>query len=131
MYIILPNERFGLQKVIENFNTSKLIEILTNEEFLHRKNTAVKLPRFKIESSLNVVETLENLGITDIFSDEKSDLSGITGSKDLSISDIKHKAFIETNEKGTDAAAATGCIFEWCRKPSKPTEFFVDFHIAF
>uniref|UniRef100_A0A914Q337 Serpin domain-containing protein n=1 Tax=Panagrolaimus davidi TaxID=227884 RepID=A0A914Q337_9BILA len=131
MYIILPNERFGLQKVIKNFNTSKLIEILTNEEFLRTKKTAVKFPRFKIESSLNVVETLENLGITDIFSDKKVDLSGITGRKDLSISDIKHKAFIETNEEGTEAAAASGFSYIANCRYSMRIEFTVDHPFMF
>jgi serpin B len=106
MYIILPREKFGLEKVVQNMTASTLAELLSKKG---RTQVKVQLPRFKVESSFQLVDALKKLGITEAFSDT-ADFSGISDQGNLKVSEVVHKAFIETNEKGSEAAAATAII---------------------
>lgn len=65
------------------------------------------LPRFKIDADLSLSEILSSLGARSAFSAASADLSGITGERSLFVSDAMHRAVIEVDEKGTEAAAAT------------------------
>ena len=68
--------------------------------------TSVHLPRFTTTSSFNLATELKALGMTSAFGD-KADFSGMDGTKNLYLSDVFHKAFVEVNETGTEAAAVT------------------------
>ncbi|HZU86893.1 MAG TPA: serpin family protein, partial [Anaerolineaceae bacterium] len=68
------------------------------------------LPRFKFEAEFSLSDTLKAMGMPAAF--EGADFSGMTGSRDLVISDVIHKAFIAVDEKGTEAAAATAVIMK-------------------
>jgi serpin B len=68
----------------------------------------IALPRFKVEFDLSMIETLGALGMIDAFVASKADFSGIDGQPDLVVGAVQHKAFIKVDEKGTEAAAATG-----------------------
>ncbi|KHJ48406.1 serine proteinase inhibitor [Trichuris suis] len=72
--------------------------------------STVHIPKFKLEYELQLKAVLQRLGLTDMFSSELADFSKITGSRDLYVSEAFHKAFIEVNEKGSEAAAATAVI---------------------
>uniref|UniRef100_A0A914C8X6 Serpin domain-containing protein n=1 Tax=Acrobeloides nanus TaxID=290746 RepID=A0A914C8X6_9BILA len=104
MYIVLPTKRFGLSEVLKNLTGKTLIGFVQHRR---KSEVFVELPRFKLETSLSLGDTLKKLGIVEAFKDS-ADFSGMTGSKDLYISEVVHKAFIEVNEEGTEAAAATG-----------------------
>ncbi|KAM6202684.1 alpha-1-antichymotrypsin-like [Rhynchocyon petersi] len=65
------------------------------------------LPKFSISSDFNLEEVLPQLGIKEVFT-TKADLSGITGDKNMMVSQVVHKALIDVAEVGTEAAAATG-----------------------
>lgn len=69
----------------------------------------VYLPRFRIEDSFSLKEKLEDMGLVDLFSPAKSKLPGIVADSrdDLYVSDAFHKAFLEVNEEGSEAAAST------------------------
>jgi serpin B len=71
----------------------------------------VYIPRFKIESQYSLKDTLSTMGMPTAFS-TTADFSGMDGKQDLYISDVIHKAYIEVNEQGTEAAAATGVVME-------------------
>lgn len=75
--------------------------------FSYRKGH-VGLPRFKIKDKMGLKVPLSNLGMADAFNPNKANLTGIAKTKgNLYISKVKHKTFMEVNEKGTEAAAAT------------------------
>ncbi|XP_075826070.1 leukocyte elastase inhibitor [Microtus pennsylvanicus] len=113
MVILLPedieDESTGLTKIEEQLTLEKLHE-WTKRENLENIDVHVKLPRFKLEESYTLNSNLGSLGVQDLFSRGKADLSGMSGSKDLFISKIVHKSFVEVNEEGTEAAAATAGI---------------------
>lgn len=117
MVILLPedieDESTGLKKIEEQITLEKLRE-WTNREKLENIDVHVKLPRFKIEESYILNSNLGRLGLQDLFTSSKADLSGMSGSRDLFISKIVHKAFVEVNEEGTEAAAATAGIATFC-----------------
>ncbi len=70
----------------------------------------VFLPRFKSTGSFSLSGSLKALGMTDAFSREAADFSGMTGKRDLMIDEVVHKAFCDVSEEGTEAAAATAVI---------------------
>ncbi|XP_069814211.1 serpin B4-like [Dendropsophus ebraccatus] len=108
MFIVLPNEIDGLQKVEEQITSESLME-WTNSKFLTSTKLHVQIPRFKIELSYNLAQYLTNMGMVDAFSQQKANLSGISNIG-LYVSQVVHKCFIDVNEEGTEAAAATGAV---------------------
>uniref|UniRef100_A0A8C5MS25 Serpin domain-containing protein n=1 Tax=Leptobrachium leishanense TaxID=445787 RepID=A0A8C5MS25_9ANUR len=69
----------------------------------------VSLPRFNMEESYDFGQHLINMGIVDAFSQQKANLLGISD-KSLYVSKVVHKAIVEVNEDGTEAAAGTGVV---------------------
>lgn len=112
MIILLPDDiedgSTGLKKLEEQLTLEKLHE-WTKAENLDWVEVNVHLPKFKLEESYDLNSHLAHLGIEDLFS-RKADLSGMSGTRDLFISKVVHKSFVEVNEEGTEAAAATAGI---------------------
>lgn len=106
MIVILPKER-TLSKLEKNLNYTLLDKISTN---MAKEKIEVYFPKFKIEKRYILNEPLIKLGMSDAFDDMLADFSGMTGSRDLYISKVIHQSFIEVNEEGTEAAAATAVI---------------------
>jgi len=77
---------------------------------LHEQKIMVRIPRFTITSEFSLPEVLKALGMTDAFSLPPADFSGMTGKQDLYISEILHKAFVDVNEEGTEASAASAVV---------------------
>ncbi|KAK1135511.1 hypothetical protein K0M31_000100 [Melipona bicolor] len=106
MVIILPNEIEGLldvQKKLQNINLTNILNQGIEEEIrLH-------LPKFKVESKMILNNNLIKMGLTDAFT-ASANFSGISN-ENLAIDTVVQKAFIEVNEEGTEAAAATGIGF--------------------
>jgi serpin B len=71
-----------------------------------RRKVTLSLPRFRLESEFNLVPVLRQLGVAQAFADT-ADFSGITAAEPLNIGVIAHKAYIDVDEHGTEAAAAT------------------------
>ncbi|TRY58572.1 hypothetical protein DNTS_000412 [Danionella cerebrum] len=113
MFIILPNEiedsTTGLQKLEKALTYEKLME-WTKPEVMHSQEVQVSLPKFKMEQTYDMRDLLESLGMKDVFDASKVNLSGLSPNNDLVVSKVIHKAFVEVNEEGTEAAAATAVI---------------------
>ena len=102
MVIILPNEINGLPMVEKKLQGMSIADILNQG---YEREVQLQLPKFKIEKKIDLNSVLEKMGLTDMFT-ERANFSGIADG-DLSVSNIVQKAFIEVNEEGTEAAAAT------------------------
>ncbi|XP_034181372.2 antitrypsin isoform X6 [Osmia lignaria lignaria] len=102
MIIILPNEINGLAEVEKKLQNTNIMDILYQG---HQREVELYLPKFKIESKIELNAPLNKLGLTDMFS-SKANFSGIADD-DLVVSKVVQKAFIEVNEEGSEAAAAT------------------------
>jgi serpin B len=105
MVILLPKDGYlsSIINIIDTTNYSEWIDSMIEH------SVDIYLPKFKTETSYTLNEYLQNLGMNTPFS-TSADFTGIIGSGGLFISQILHKAFIEVNEEGTEAAAATAVI---------------------
>jgi serpin B len=121
MTIILPDSKIGLAELeskLHQVNLDALLGDLSQGAYV-----TVKMPKFKIESKLDLKEVLQNMGMQRIFSDVAKLGELLDGIGNLKVSDVLQKAFIEVDEKGTEAAAASygGAILL-----SGPEDFVVD-----
>lgn len=106
MIIILPNEIDGAKKLEKQLTVENLNNWL---DVLRKREVEVYLPKFTFTSEFELKKILSQMGMPKAFSGS-ADFSGMTGGKDLSISNVLHKAFVEVNEEGTEAAAATAVV---------------------
>ncbi|XP_006240581.2 serine protease inhibitor A3F-like [Rattus norvegicus] len=89
-----------------------------------RRIDELRMPKFSISTDMRLGDILPELGIREVFS-QQADLSRITGAKDLSVSQVVHKAVLDVTETGTEAAAATGVkIIPMCAKFYYVTMYF-------
>ncbi|XP_013141332.1 PREDICTED: antichymotrypsin-2-like [Papilio polytes] len=106
LYIILPNKVEGINEVLENLKDFSVLEKALNN--LHKKSAEISIPKFKTETKTNLKEILQQIGVQGIFNFTKANFNKIlTDIKhDLYINGATQKAFIEINERGTEATAA-------------------------
>lgn len=118
MFILLPEEAKGrstsLHKLEKKLTRERLEEWTNRENMDTNTDVLVHLPKFKLEEDYELNEPLAKLGMTDVFCSAKADLSGMNGAGGLFLSTVAHKAFVEVNEEGTEAAAATAGMVSFC-----------------
>ncbi len=112
MLLALPGDGTPLSRVDVTAMTDDLSEFLSGLEL---QRVAVSLPKFEVTSMPDVKQALLDLGMEDLFDPDLSDLDGMVDPQcvlegNLFVQDIRHKAFIELDEAGTTAAAATAVI---------------------
>jgi len=124
MLVILPKEG-NLTQVENDLSPEKIIELKGK---LHETKIPVYLPKFKFETKYLMADDLAKMGMPTAFSPGEADFSGMTGNKDLFISTVIHQAFVEVNEEGTEAAAATAVVMMMA---AMPQEFRADHPFIF
>jgi serpin B len=133
MVVLLPEKVGKLNQLEENLTTANLqkwTESLDSEEVI------VYLPKFKTTSQFQLSDTLKAMGMVSAFDGGTADFSGMTGNRDLFISAVIHKAFVDINEEGTEAAAATAVVAvptsaPFRTEPKKPPVFRADHPFVF
>ncbi|XP_039890800.1 leukocyte elastase inhibitor-like isoform X1 [Simochromis diagramma] len=111
MFILLPKESSGpLLKLEKELTQERLNEWTDRKNMSTRSEVVLHLPKFKLEEDYKLNDPLAKLGMKDVFCAGRADLSGMNGDGGLFLSTVAHKAFVEVNEEGTEAAAATGVV---------------------
>ena len=130
MIILLPKKIDGLEALEKELTREKLSQWFSR---LREQKVVVSVPRFKATAQFELNSALASLGMSDAFDAGCADFSGMTGNRNLCISNVIHKAFVEVNEQGTEAAAATGVVMELTAAlPSPPPpEFRADHPFLF
>src|SRR5262249_26291912 len=124
LVIVLPDDKDGLPAIEADLSEKKIASWVGE---LHRGRVDVAFPRFKVTAEMELAQTLQQLGMRRAFTGG-ADFSGITTEAALEISNVIHKAFVDVNEAGTEAAAATAVVFAEAALiiTQKPPEFRAD-----
>lgn len=108
MVVILPkgDDLKPAEAFLDESNLSAL------QDSASSRRVKIYFPKFRMETRYELPDTLSALGMPTAFTPGAADFSGMDGTKNLFISDVIHKAFIDVNEEGTEAAAATGVVMK-------------------
>ncbi len=139
MIVILPPfEDHGLFETVSRLTPDTLRGVMSEVKsgFYSVDDLAVKLPKFHVEQSLNLVKPLSALGLKTLFDPLKSDLSGFLSpeardGRKVKLGDAVHKSFIDVNEEGSEAAAATALFGFRSARPLFHTQFVADHPFLF
>jgi len=112
MLVILPKKTDGISLVEGKLKEFEPYFDVQNSNEFAEKMVNIYLPKFKVESAFQLRETLGKLGTVDAFDSERANFSGFDNgkTKGLAITSVLHKTFVDVNEKGTEAAAATAIV---------------------
>lgn len=104
---LLPKEGISMEDYIGQLSAEKLISLVGNASTDYDVDAAI--PKFKSEYSIELKDTLQNMGMTDAFDENQADFRGIGTSDNgnIYISMVLHKTYIEVDEQGTKAGAST------------------------
>jgi len=129
MLVVLPKKKDGLPDIEKDLSQERLKEWLAS---VRKREIIVLLPRFKVTSEFRLDQVLATMGMPDAFNPGKADFSGMDGKRDnLFIGTAIHKAFVDVNEEGTEAAAATAVGIQTTSMPAPPPVFRADHPFLF
>lgn len=124
MLVVLPKEMEGLRAIEDNLSAAEIERYQTK---LERRRVNVFIPKFKAEQTFDLIPPLEALGVKSAFLSGAADFSAIGGKRDLFINAAVHKAFVEVDEAGTEAAAATAIAMRLTAAYPRAAEDIVTF----
>jgi serpin B len=130
MMIILPKDK-DLNNLISTLSSDKLNQWKNN---LAVREVSVHMPKFMLHTEYKLKENLSEMGMASAFDPDIADFSGITGIMNLYIDNVYHKAFVNVDEKGTEAAAATAIVIMTVMGENagvQPLEFNADHPFVF
>ncbi|XP_045165492.2 serpin B4-like [Mercenaria mercenaria] len=126
MAVVRPDDVEGLSQIEESLNSDKVVSLVADIRQSMKCKVDIGLPKFAFSQASDLTRILPKLGVEDLFDPAKSDLSAMTDTSDVAISDVIHKAFIDVNEEGTEAAAATAMISRMMAMPMGEIQFICD-----
>jgi serpin B len=121
MTVLLPNKADGLPAFEKRLTAANLTQWLGK---LSDHRVDVTLPRFKLTSEFMLKDVLSKMGMSIAFDSDKADFNGMTTRERLFISHVVHKAFVDVNEAGTEAAASTATVIENTSASAPPLATF-------
>lgn len=127
MVILLPKKKNGLADLEKNLTAANLKAWLGK---LSTHQVDLAIPKFKMTAEFRLKEILQEMGMKDAFAAGKADFSGMATREKLYISAVLHKAFVEVNEAGTEAAASTAIVVGATSLP-QPATFHADHPFVF
>ncbi|XP_036253389.1 serpin B6-like [Molothrus ater] len=134
MIILLPDAiqdgSTGLERLERELTHDKLMGWIS-PKMMTSTEVMVYLPRFKLEEDYDLKPVLSSMGMPDAFESGKADFSGISPGNELVLSEVIHKSFVEVNEEGTEAAAATAMVICGCSAVMSTAEFTADHPFLF
>ena len=124
MLILLPKDRDGLEFIEDSMNMQELNFI---RSMMILQPLTVQIPKFEFETKYDLIGTLENLGVHDAFDENNADFKGMTDEQ-VYLDKAVHKAFVNVNEEGTEAAAITALVVQAQSGPPEPKHKFIADH---
>ncbi len=132
MVVLLPRQVDGLGALEAKMTAQSLNHWLSALDGQRPQKVLLYLPRFKLETSYDLAAPLKKMGVRDAFDMDRADFRGMGWPKGkLYISQVKHKAVVEVNEEGTEAAAATAVEMATKSMPAPPEVFRADHPFLF
>ena len=124
MVVLLPKDRDGIQSLEYSMDKKKFDVI---KDSMTRQPLTVEIPKFEFETQYNLISPLQSLGLHDAFDENNADFQGITDEQ-VYLAKAVHKAFVNVNEEGTEAAAITALVARVTSGPPEPVDDFVADH---
>lgn len=127
MVVVMPDEGSfeSFEAALDAEGVNDVLDALGDQ------NVALTMPKFEYDTSYQMAQTLAKMGMPAAFSPEEANFSGIDGSRDLFIQKVIHKAYVSVDEKGTEAAAATGVSVGVTSAPAEPIQVEIDHPFLF
>jgi serpin B len=127
MVVLLPKLPGGLPAIEKQLSAETLAKWLAG---MREGKVGVSVPKFRFERAYDLPDSLKALGMVDAFIPYQADFTGMaSGQEPLHISAVAHKAFVEVNEEGTEAAAATAVVMN--TTSGFPPSFYIDHPFLF
>ncbi len=123
MYVFLPDKQTTLADFLSKLTVTNWQQWMS--QFTRVQGTVV-LPRFKFGYAVSLKEALGVLGMEIAFDRRRANFQHISSTRPIWMSEVKQKAFVEVNEKGTEAAAITHTCISWGGSPEQPFMMIVD-----
>uniref|UniRef100_A0A8C7BFQ0 Serpin family B member 13 n=1 Tax=Neovison vison TaxID=452646 RepID=A0A8C7BFQ0_NEOVI len=116
MFVLLPNDIDGLDKIIDQITPEKLIE-WTSPGHMKERTVILHLPRFEVEDGYDLEAVLSAMGLGEAFSVCGADYPGMSSHSRLHAQKFLHRSFVVVTEEGTESSAATGVGFALTSAP--------------
>ena len=121
--ILLPRKQDGIADLEKKYTGNAISQWMNLGS--GTPDVTVQMPKFKLEAKFDLGDQLAAMGMSDAFSANKANFAGMDGKRDLYIQKVIHKSFIEVNEEGTEAAAATGIAMAMKAMPAPKAPLIV------